>query len=227
MKLKLIDKRQILGDIKTFTFEAPAGTTWLPGQYFHYNFDHPNPDDRGIERWFTISSPPYRHKPTLTTRISDNRSSFKAALDKLKIGDEIEADAPSGKFVLTDPDRPVIFIAGGIGITPYYSILMQLSHDKRPINVDLMYANRDDNFLFGDELESLTKDNPNFRIHKFISPTKIERNDIKQVASGLDDPDYYISGPESMVEAYSSMLETMGIAQNKIHTDHFSGYEHI
>jgi ferredoxin-NADP reductase len=228
MKFKLLQKKAVGQDVKTFIFEPSETLNWQPGQYMHYVFNHPNPDDRGIERWFTISSPPFEGRPAITTRFTEPKgSSFKHALDNLNPGDEIEADGPKGKFVVEDPAKQYIFIAGGIGITPFRSILLQLAHDKQPINVDLMYANRDDNFIFDDEFQDITGGNPNFRIHKFVSPKKIEADDIKAAAGKLNDPEYYVSGPEPMVEAFAEMLKKMEIAEEKIHTDDFPGYEDI
>ncbi|MDB5161395.1 MAG: hypothetical protein JWO96_775 [Candidatus Saccharibacteria bacterium] len=226
MKLKLIKKIDVTHDVKTFIFEAQEHIIWQPGQYLHYVLNHPNPDDREAERWFTISNAPYEVHPAITTRFANpSGSTFKKALENLKPGDEIEADGPKGKFVLEDLSNQHVFIAGGIGITPFRSILLQLAHDKQPINVDLLYANRDDNFIFDGELEEIASLNPNFRIHKFVSPKKIEENDIKALADTLKDPKYYVSGPEPMVEAFEQMLKKMGIVEENIHTDFFPGYE--
>ncbi len=228
MKLKLIDKKALSKDVETLIFEPNEKITWKPGQYLHYVLDHPNADDRKNERWFTVSDAPYENHPSMTTRFAEkNGSTFKNALKNLSLGDEIEADGPGGKFVVEDPSKQYIFIAGGIGITPFRSILLESAHDKQPINVDLMYANRDDNFIFDDEFQAITAGNPNFRIHKFVSPKKIEEDDIKAVADKLDDPQYYISGPKPMVEAYDAMLKGMNIAEEKIHNDDFPGYEVI
>lgn len=228
MKFKLVEKKDIIKGVETFIFEPQEKLSWQSGQYMHYVLDHPNPDDRKNERWFTISNPLYEEHPSITTRFAEqNGSTFKNALGHLQPGDEIEADGPKGKFVVEDPAKQYIFIAGGIGITPFHSILLQLAHDKQPINVDLMYASRDDNFIFDDEFQKIAVSNPNFRIHKFVSPKKIEEADIRAVADKLNDPEYYISGPEPMVEAFDKMLKGMGIAEEKIHNDDFPGYEEI
>ena len=228
MKFKLVEKIDISKDIKTFIFEPQEKIAWQPGQYIHYVLDHPHPDDRKTERWFTVSNAPYQGHPSITTRFADQKgSSFKHALENMAAGDTIEADGPKGKFVLEDPAKDYIFIAGGIGVTPFRSILLQLAHDKKPINVDLMYANRDDNFIFDDEFQKIAGINPNFRIHKFVSPKKIQEADIKAIASKLSDPEYYISGPEPMVEDFDKMLKAMDVAEDKIHTDYFPGYDTI
>lgn len=225
MKLQLSKVKNELTDVRTFIFEPPQPLTWQPGQYMHYVLEHPEADDRGVERWFTIAAAPYEKHIQITTRLaSDHGSSFKRALIKLQPGDEIEADGPKGKFVLDDPVKQHIFIAGGIGITPFRAMLLQLDHDKQPINVDLLYANRNDNFVFDKELMNLADHHPQFKIHKFVDPARIETKDIKAVAAKLDDPEYYVSGPEPMVEAFEKTLKSMGIAEAKIHLDFFPGY---
>ena len=228
MKFTLVDKKAITDGVTTFIFEPPEDITWEAGQYMHYVLDHKNTDNRGHERWFTISSPPFEKHPAITTRFTAEKgSSFKKALDNMKLGDQIEADGVEGDFVINDSSKQYIFIVGGIGITPFHSILRQLDHNKKPINVDLMYANRDHSFPFDNEFQTIAKRNPNFRIHKFADPKRIEEADIKAVAQKLDDPQYYVSGPWPMVDAFDKLLKTMGIADGKIHNDDFPGYETI
>jgi ferredoxin-NADP reductase len=161
MKLRLLDQREEVPNVRTFVFEPEEPMTWQPGQYMHYTFPHDTPDSRGVERWFTISSAPYEQHVQITTRFAGEKgSSFKRALLNLKPGDEIEADGPKGKFVLQDGDHHHVLIAGGIGITPYHSMLKQLAHDKKLSHADLLYANNDDNFVFDKELEGLAAQDP-------------------------------------------------------------------
>src|SRR3990172_4431075 len=129
MRLRFVEKEPEVSGVYSFLFEPdlPVGQagkkiSWQPGQYLHYELPHPDADDRGIERWFTISAPPYEGLPTITTRFDhEHSSSFKNALRKLEPGTEIEAGEPRGDFLL-DPDASRhVLIAGGIGITPYYS----------------------------------------------------------------------------------------------------------
>src|SRR6185312_1129439 len=155
MKLTLSERRQETPDILTFRFAAPWLKDWKPGQYLHYTLEHPSPDDRGVERWFTIASAPFEEYVQLTTRFSEKSSTFKKALRALNVGEAIEADGLEGEFTVENPRRRLVFIAGGIGVTPYRSILLALDRAKAPIDVDLLYANRDESFPFRDELEEL------------------------------------------------------------------------
>jgi ferredoxin-NADP reductase len=151
MKMTLKSKHPEVEGVFTFTFQPEASITWQPGQYMHYVLKHENPDDRGEERWFTISSAPFETDIMITTRFDGEQiSSFKRALFKMEPGGVIEADGPKGSFTLQEGEHHHIFIAGGIGVTPFRSMLLQLLHDHKNKSIDLMYANRDSNFVFGD-----------------------------------------------------------------------------
>jgi ferredoxin-NADP reductase len=226
VKLKLVDKRPLFANVETFRFEPQQPISWQPGQYMHYVFPHPGQDERGEERWFTISSPPYEREIAITTRFTDkNGSSFKDALKNLNPGNTIEADGPKGKFVIDDTSKKAVLVAGGIGVTPYHSMLLQMDHDGQPINADLLYANRDQNFVFDDEFRQLEKKHPNFHVHKFVGDRHIEKADIKPYADNHDNI-IYLSGPEPMVENYEKILiEVLGLPEERVRTDFFPGYE--
>ena len=122
MKLKLIEKRNETKDIITFIFEPEKKFKWRAGQYLILSTDHKNPDNRGKMRFFTISSAPFENNPSITTRINKiNSSSFKKALTALKIGSVINAKGPDGDFVIKNINKKYIFIAKGVGITPFIS----------------------------------------------------------------------------------------------------------
>ena len=227
MKLKLIQIKPEVENVRTFVWESDEPVEWQPGQYMHYVFPHPDEDDRGEERWFTISAAPFEKHLQVTTRFTEPQgSSFKKALKALRLGDTIQADGPKGKFVITEPDRKHIFVAGGIGITPYRSMLAQLDHDGQDLKIELLYANRDQNFVFGEELAAFAARRSNFHIHKFVGERRIEEADLKPYA---DDPQaiIYLSGPEPMVEAFEETLQKLGVPEDRYKTDFFPGYDPI
>jgi ferredoxin-NADP reductase len=167
MKLKFIGKRDEVKDVVTFMFEPEEKLGWQPGQYMHYVFDVAEKDEKGPERWFTNSAAPYEGKVFITTRL-DNLpvSAVKKYLNNLAPGNEIEADGPKGKFVLQADAKKYVLIAGGIGITPFRSMLAQLAHDHGPANAMLLYANRDNNFVFDQELASFSQADKTLEIRK-------------------------------------------------------------
>ena len=111
----------------------------------------PEPDDRGVERFFSIASAPHEKHVMVTTRFAPKSSSFKKALRNLRPGDAIEAHDLEGDFVVDDAEKTFVFIAGGIGITPFRAILLDLDYNKKPLNVQLLYANRDNDFPYRKE----------------------------------------------------------------------------
>jgi ferredoxin-NADP reductase len=226
MKLTFKGTLKREGDVRSFFFEPPAPITWKPGQYMHYTLKHSDTDDRGDKRWFTISSAPSEKDIAISTRISaDRKSSFKTALLALKKGDTIETDNPEGDFIIEDPNRNYIFIAGGIGITPYRSMLVDAAVRGQQLNVELLYANRTNEIAFMKELDKLKDVNPNLKIDYIIQPRRIDNKLLEQKIDETDNPMVYVSGPEPMVEAMSAQLSKIGIDQDNIKGDYFPGYE--
>jgi ferredoxin-NADP reductase len=224
MKLRFVRGGAEVPGVFSFYFEPPAGTTWIAGQFLHYTLPHPSVDERGVKRWFTISTAPYENLIRITTRInSEKSSSFKTALQQLKEGDEVEAEAPEGDFVFGDPGKKYVFFAGGIGITPFRSILAQLEHDGQDFKVDLLYANRTDELVFGGELRALEQKYPDFHIHEFIGGHNVTLDDLKPY---MDDPNtiIYISGPEPMVEDFDRKLKDAGLPEERVKGDYFPNY---
>lgn len=231
MKLELVGKKQEAGDAVTFIFKSRTPIKWKAGQFLFYTFPHSTPDGRGITRYFTISATPHEGHVMFTTRInSQRRSSFKNKLFASPIGTKLEVSDPDGDFTVDDPGKNYIFIAGGIGITPFRSILLDLDHKNLPINVTLLYANSDNNFVFKDALEKLTIKHKNFKIKYFISPRHIELQDINKVQKSIlgVKPLIYVSGPEPMTEAFEKLLkEDMGLPEERVKLDFFPGYDPI
>ncbi|OGH14792.1 MAG: hypothetical protein A2860_02620 [Candidatus Levybacteria bacterium RIFCSPHIGHO2_01_FULL_37_33] len=226
MLLTLIKKRKEADDAYSFIFEPSESIMWRAGQYMFYTLPNDNPDNRGATRYFTISSSPFEKNVMITTRIDKPGSStFKKSLTEMKIGETIQASGPDGDFIISDPNRNYVFIAGGIGITPFRSILLDLYHRKLPINVQLMYANRDKNIVFKDELESLISKNPNFKIQYFINPTHIDEKAFLTFNSQLSTLNFYISGPSPFVRSIRDLLKEQGALSENIKLDFFPGYE--
>jgi ferredoxin-NADP reductase len=223
MKLSLVATRDEVKDVRSFIFEPENYIVWQPGQYLHYEIDIPNADAKGAERWFTIATAPFEKNIMITTRL-DNLplSSFKTALCQLKPGDMIEADGPGGKFILREGDHKHIFIAGGIGITPFRSMLMQLSHNAKPANAVLFYANRDDLFVYHEELTNLQDSDETLEIRKLVDK-RLTEDDLSSYAKD-DSSIFYLSGPKAMVESYAGVLSSLGVVDENILTDYFPGY---
>jgi ferredoxin-NADP reductase len=223
--LKLHEKKEETADVISYIFEPDAELTWEAGQFMHYTLPHKNVDDRGNQRYFTISSPPQAGHVMLTTRFSIQRpSSFKTALYRLKPGDTIEAEGPDGDFRIENRESPQIFIAGGMGITPYHSILLDLHHRSIPMDVTLFYANRDEHFVFKNELEELKKQHPEFKIRYFVFPERIDGPALQSATPSVQDTVFYISGPEPMIDIFRKVFQGLGVLDFQIKRDYFPGY---
>ncbi len=198
----------------------------------------PNPDERGTERWFTISSSPTQNDIQITTRlIEPKHSEFKKDLFHLKPGDSIEIEGPEGKFLLPDKAEKIVWIAGGIGATPFIAQMQYLLDSKD--------QQRDIIFLHG--LRSLDEDPckdivqqceeamPNFK--RIIILSQDTPSDWQGEHGYIDDkliqknvPDsskrqIYVSGPEPMVDAMKDILLSIQVDEKNIHQDWFPGYK--
>lgn len=226
MKLKFVRTEPVAADVTSFIFEPEEPVNWKPGQYFHYVLPHPDADDRGTERWFTNSAAPSEGRIMISTRLTaDHGSSFKKALQNLQPGDDIEADGPEGDFTVQDFNRNYIFVAGGIGITPFRSILTEAHAEGRPLKATLLYANRTNDIPFSEELERIAADNPQLHIEYIVQPNRIDGALLGEYINAVDNPIVYVSGPEPMVKDFAAQLAAMGLDEANIKTDDFPGYE--
>jgi ferredoxin-NADP reductase len=225
MRLTLVEKKPEAGDAISFRFSPDVPISWQAGQYLHYVLPHTDPDDRGVERWFTIASAPHEGHIQVTTRMSEPHSTFKGALNALPIGGTIEADGPEGDFIADDPSSELILIAGGIGVTPYRAMLLDLDHKGVSINAHLLWANRTNDFPFREELEALQARHQNFRIRYVVNPERIDEAFIRANVLDLQKPIFYTSGPEPMVLALIEVLRSMGVPDAHNRKDDFPGYD--
>lgn len=233
-KLKLINRREVARGTHEFVFDKPAGLTYTPGQYAGFTLINPNETDaNGITRRFSMLSSPDDPHIIIATRIQN--SAYKRVLDKLNLGDEIKFAGPTGAFTLhEDTTIPAVFIAGGIGITPFYSMIQHATQHQSTQQLHLFYGNqsRNDTAYF-DEIELLQKENPNFTfIPTMANPDEswkgetgfITQTMIKKYIRDLDSPIYYICGSPAMVTTLQEALVEMGIKDDKIKVEDFPGY---
>jgi ferredoxin-NADP reductase len=208
---------------------------YQPGQYFWVELlDPPYTDDKGPRRHISaVTSPTERGVIGLCTRIRD--SAFKRSLVELPIGAEVDVEQPQGKFVLPeDTSRPLVFVAGGIGITAFRSMLRYIQDERLPHRVTLIYSNRDrESTPFLDELEQIERTNANIRLIVTMTNDnawtgerrRIDANFFKKyLGESLTDATYMVAGPPGMAEAATEELKKVGVNEQLITTDSFSGY---
>ncbi len=218
MRLKLTDKKQEVGDIWSFFFEPVDQVEWLAGQSIRLEL--PRPTWGVDERRLTIASAPCEEHVQITTRLGE--SGFKQSLAALKPGDEIQGYNIEGDFVWGDDDRPRLFIAGGIGITPFRALLRQALQSGKPLNTTLIYSSKAAPALFHNELQAWQAQDPTLHVYYRIGE-RISLDTRSSLATFWLENTVYISGPEQMVTQIQASLIKQGIPAGQIKTDLFTG----
>jgi ferredoxin-NADP reductase len=149
-------------------------------------------------------------------------STFKKALIALEPGKYIRVAHVAGNFTLPDdPSRPLLFIAGGIGITPLRSMLKYLIDAKQKRNIVLIYlANSSQEFVYGDVLKQAEE----IGLKTHYEVNRLDASALKKTVPDLDKRQAYISGPDAMVSNYRAILNSLGMHGSSVKTDHFTGY---
>jgi ferredoxin-NADP reductase len=225
MKAKLIKVSPETEDIASFIFEPERSFERLAGQFLRYVLPHTDMDDRHDDRYFTIASAPYEGYLQITTRFTKNPSSFKQTLRQLAVGAELHIDEQAeGDFVVTHLERNYIFVAGGIGITPFRAILTEAQHNGQKLKAQVLYGNHDKQILFKEELDDLAQQITNLHIDYVVGAGGITTEILKEAIESTDNPYVYLSGPGPMVEALAVTVKKLGLDIGHIQTDFFTGY---
>ena len=235
IKVELVNKRDEAKGTKTFIFNRPDGFEYIAGQYAYFTLPELKlPDPRGKIRHFTLSSSPTEDYLSITVRMREE-SGYKTTLDSLPLGAKIDFRGPTGDFVIDEKDtRTQVMIAGGIGITPYRSIIKDVSDRALTSSIHLIYANsRVEEITFKTELDEISKSNPNIKVTYFVSEPEPnwqgEKGRISAPSLSLLTTDYslpviWLCGPPVMVQALEEVLENLKIPQERIKIEKFSGY---
>lgn len=234
--LTLKQKNKLTPDVFDFVFNSSERLKFKPGQYLEWTLGHKKADIRGNRRYFTIASSPTEENIYLGTKFYNNPSTFKQKLISLDPGDTIIASQLSGEFTMPDDlGKKLVFIAGGIGVTPFRSMAKYMIDKNEKRDIFFFYSNklpsdRAYKDIF-DKAESVGWKNiyvvndtggevltPNMRTG-FITGDMI----VKEV------PDYktrmfYISGTHGMVLAFKDTLSKLGVPGNQIKVDFFPGF---
>ncbi len=242
--LGLKERHPVAERTLAFGFEKPAGMTFKAGQFMDVTWLEPTETDaEGNTRGFSITAAPDDPDLTFATRLRD--TAFKRYLQQAPLGAKAKVEGPFGNLTLHNKSsRPAVLLAGGIGITPFRSIVRRAAHEKLPHRIYLFYANRRvEDAAFLAELQGLTKENPNFTFIPTITRpdlaktpwngetgridstmiTKYLKN-MKAPEGSVADPVYYIAGPAAMVHGLHAMLNSSGIDDDDIRLEEFAGY---
>jgi ferredoxin-NADP reductase len=236
--LPFVKKEQLAKDTYSFYFDiAKRGFNFLPGQYIRMTLDVKNPDSRGNSRPFTIASSPLeKGYIMITTKVI--QSSLKKKLFNLKPGENVQFFGPMGGFILDEEEKvDRVFLAGGIGITPFHSMIAYAFEKKLSIPITLLvsFSNVED-LVFYKELTDIAKKNPYIKVVYTVShPEKpsikwkgetgrISETLIKKYIQDIFKPQYFIVGPPAMVAAIEEVVNNMGVENKKIFIENFTGY---
>jgi len=233
MPLKLLGKVSEAEGITSFIYSRPKGFNFKPGQYMEWTLPASQSDSRGNRRYITIASSPTEKDLMITLRLPEKMSSFKAALEKSDPGSLVLASRLAGSFTLpADQSQKLVFLAGGVGITPYRSMIKYLLDGSQPRDAALFYAvNSPREVAFKDLLAEAKK--KGIRPHIVVSDPPAHwgglkgRIDDKLIKEKL--PDYkqrlfYVSGPLPFVTAMEQVLGSLGVPSKNVKTDYFPGY---
>ncbi len=221
MNLQVLENRNDGDNNFSLILQKPTGFNFYPGQYLDVKL--PVDDPNGNTRAFTLSSSPSEDFLMITSK--KGISPYKKFAECLKPEDEVTISHPAGTFIL-DESSPAVFIAGGIGITPFRSIIKYAYDQKLKTKITLFYSNSDEHFVFKDSLEKWGGKLPNLKII-YLNTSKTGYLNIEQIKKEVPDlvkPIFYLAGPPKMVDNFDQMLLNLKVDKVNIRTDRFDGY---
>ncbi len=234
--LKLKEKKEVAQDTYDFVFENPNPFNFRPGKYMEWTLDHQKIDSRGNRRYFTVASSPTEKELRLGIKFYPNGSTFKKQLLSMNENDIIVASQIAGDFTLPNKkNKKLVFIAGGIGITPFRSMIKYLMDKKEKRDIVLLYSNRTPaDVTYKNLLDQAIKElgikviyTVTDKIPPGIWQGKTGYIDNKMITQEI--PDYkeryfYLSGTHGMVSTFDNTLQEMGINKSHIKKDFFPGF---
>ena len=236
MRAQLKEKQEIAKGTLLATFDLLGeDVEFKPGQYFFVTLpDVGYEDERGLRRHITVvTSPNEKGVLGFATRMRD--SAFKRSLRELSAGSDVEVEPPKGNFVLPEEtSRPLVFVAGGIGITVFRSMLRYIQEEGLAHRVTLIYSNRDrESTAFLDELRELEQENPNLRLVLTMTQDpgwdgesrKIDAQFFRDyLGDDLNEYTFLVAGPPGMVEGMQEALAEAGVKEENVVAERYSGY---
>lgn len=234
--LQFKEKVRMAPLVYDFIFTPNMRMNFTPGQYMEWTLTNKTQDTRGNRRYFTIASAPTEQEVHIGVKVPDNASSFKQTLVQLEPGDSVVAGQLTGDFTLPkDISKKIVAIAGGIGITPFRSMVRFLTDTKQQRDMVLFYASADPaEFVYTDVFDQGEK--VGIKTIRILSGAKVVPDSWKGLTGFItkelieaEVPDYahrlyYLSGPGVMVDAYKKLLTSLNIPRSAIRTDYFPGY---
>ncbi len=234
--VKILGREIVATDTLSLRLAKPTGFTFEPGQAIRLTIPAGAPVGAGEARVLSIASAPHEDDMTVITRVRDS-SSFKQALKGMPDSAELQLSGPLGSFTKDeDQNRPTVFLAGGIGITPFLSMIRDASHSSRLDKTTLFYSNRSPaDAAMLQELQGLSASEAGFRLVATMSEVDdasdwdgetgwIDEQMLLRYLTDLTSPIYYCVGPQAFVSAMNALLAAAGVKKDNIRFEQFSGY---
>jgi ferredoxin-NADP reductase len=234
---KLKSRQEVAEGTMAFCFDKPAGWTFVAGQYIDMTLiAPPETDAEGNTRGFSIASAPFEPSIMIATRLRD--TAFKRVLKTLPLGTEVKIEGPFGDLRLHHKaERTAVVLSGGIGITPFRSILLQAAHEKRSQRIFFFDGNRrPEDAPFLAEMRALEHEDDHFTFVPTMSAMEkshlpwdgerglIDQQMISKYLHGVTSATYYLTGPPGMVKGLRTVLAATGVDDDDIRTEEFTGY---
>jgi len=234
MRATVAETREVAMGTLLVTFAVEDYPDYRPGSYFWVELpERGHQDEKGLRRHISlVTAPTEKGIVGLATRLRD--TAFKRTLAELEIGDAIEVEEPKGSFLLPeDTSAKYVFVAGGIGITVFRSMLRYIRDEQLPYEVMLVYSNRDrESAAFLDELSELERALPGFKLVLTMTDEpgwegesrRIDAAVLQDHLGELDGHSFLVAGPPAMTEAVVAELHGAGVSEESVLADSFSGY---
>jgi ferredoxin-NADP reductase len=234
MKATVAEKREVAKGTLLVLFAVDDYPDYRPGAYFWVELpDRGHQDEKGLRRHISlVTSPTDKGVVGLATRLRD--SAFKRTLAELEVGAEVQVEEPKGSFLLPeDTDAEYVFVAGGIGITVFRSMLCFIAHERLPYRITLVYSNRDrESAAFLDDLEEFERRIDGLRVVLTMTDEegwegetrRLDADVLRDLLGDLDGKQFLIAGPPAMAEGVADSLRAAGVPEDRVTADKFSGY---
>jgi len=229
-RVRVLESRRVTATIQDVKFEKPAGFDYRPVQFCGLEIAT---GEGSIEYPMSLACSPTRPYLEFGARLSG--SPWKTAFAALKPGDEAEVDGAYGHFLL-DETRPAVLVAGGIGITPLKGMAEYAADRRLPIEVRLVYSNRDaEEIAYREELDRLARDNPRFKVYYTLTRPgdgsswtgrrgRIDADLLAEATRGLSRPIFYTCGTPGLVQETLRIASGLGVPRDQIRYEVFRGY---
>jgi len=236
--LTLKEKIQVGIDQIDFIFATPEKIVFTPGQYLEWTLQHKNTDSRGNRRYFTLASSPTENEVHLGVKFYPHGSSYKKALAQFGEKDlRIAAGQLAGDFVMPkDISKKLVFLAGGIGITPFRSMLKYVLDTKEKRDIVLFYSNKVVSEIMYTDVFALAEQSLGIKVVYTLTDTasvpvdwqgqvgRVTPSMLQKQVPDFMERLFYLSGPHAMVMGFEHTLQDMGVHASRIKKDFFPGF---